>query len=69
MISNNENNNSNKGRKNSSPKQSTKEKTMPTEKEEYILGNYKLGKTIGEGTFGKVKIGTHKITEEKVNQI
>ena len=69
MISNNENNNSNKGRKNSSPKQSTKEKTKPTEKEEYILGNYKLGKTIGEGTFGKVKIGTHKITEEKVNQI
>jgi len=67
MISNNENNNSNKGVKNSSPKQSKKEKTIPTEKEEYILGNYKLGKTIGEGTFGKVKIGTHKITEEKVN--
>ena len=70
MISNKENNNnSNKEGKNASPKQSTKEKTEPTEKEEYILGNYKLGKTIGEGTFGKVKIGTHKITEEKVNQI
>ena len=25
-----------------------------------------LGKTIGEGTFGKVKLGTHIITSEKV---
>jgi 5'-AMP-activated protein kinase catalytic alpha subunit len=25
-----------------------------------------LGKTIGEGTFGKVKVGTHVLTEEKV---
>jgi len=35
--------------------------------EELILGNYRLGKTIGEGTFGKVKIGIHKMTGEKVN--
>ena len=35
--------------------------------EELILGNYRLGKTIGEGTFGKVKIGFHKLTGEKVN--
>ena len=35
--------------------------------EELILGNYRLGKTIGEGTFGKVKIGFHKMTGEKVN--
>jgi serine/threonine protein kinase len=35
--------------------------------EELILGNYRLGKTIGEGTFGKVKIGYHKMTGEKVN--
>ncbi len=25
-----------------------------------------LGKTIGEGTFGKVKVGTHILTGEKV---
>lgn len=25
-----------------------------------------LGKTIGEGTFGKVKLGTHILTSEKV---
>ena len=39
------------------------------EKEVYILGDYKLGKTIGEGTFGKVKLGIHKLTGEKVNNI
>jgi hypothetical protein len=26
------------------------------------IGQYILGKTIGEGTFGKVKIGTHILT-------
>lgn len=25
-----------------------------------------IGKTIGEGTFGKVKLGTHNLTGEKV---
>jgi len=30
------------------------------------LGHYLLGKTIGEGTFGKVKLGTHILTGEKV---
>ena len=39
MISNNENNHSNKGRINSSPKQTKKEIKEPVEKEEYILGN------------------------------
>jgi 5'-AMP-activated protein kinase catalytic alpha subunit len=32
-----------------------------------LLGNYILQKTIGEGTFGKVKLGTHILTGEKVN--
>lgn len=27
---------------------------------------YLLGKTLGEGTFGKVKLGTHVLTGEKV---
>merc|ERR1719504_356420 len=30
------------------------------------IGHYILGKTIGEGTFGKVKLGTHTLTGEKV---
>lgn len=35
-------------------------------KEELTVGNYKLEKTIGSGTFGKVKIAIHSITLEKV---
>ncbi|CAK84768.1 unnamed protein product (macronuclear) [Paramecium tetraurelia] len=30
------------------------------------IGNYILGKTIGEGTFGQVKLGQHTITNETV---
>eukprot|EP00002_Diphylleia_rotans_P025146 TRINITY_DN4978_c0_g2_i2.p1 TRINITY_DN4978_c0_g2~~TRINITY_DN4978_c0_g2_i2.p1 ORF type:complete len:660 (-),score=155.26 TRINITY_DN4978_c0_g2_i2:275-2254(-) len=30
------------------------------------VGNYQLEKTLGEGTFGKVKLGTHLLTGEKV---
>lgn len=30
------------------------------------IGHYVLGRTIGEGTFGKVKLGTHILTGEKV---
>ena len=32
----------------------------------YSLENYSFLKTIGEGTFGKVKLAMHKITQEKV---
>merc|ERR1719253_877840 len=30
------------------------------------IGQYIIGKSIGEGTFGKVKLGTHVLTGEKV---
>lgn len=30
------------------------------------IGSYVLGKTIGEGTFGKVKMATHLLTGERV---
>ena len=33
---------------------------------EYSLENYTFLKTIGEGTFGKVKLALHKLTQEKV---
>ena len=44
-----------------------KDKHNEEENEAFILDNYKLGKTLGEGTFGKVKLGIHKMTGEKVN--
>lgn len=30
------------------------------------VGNYKLGRDLGKGTFGKVRVGTHLLTDEKV---
>lgn len=30
------------------------------------IGNYLIGKTLGQGTFGKVKLGIHIPTSEKV---
>ena len=30
------------------------------------VGHYVLNKTIGKGTFGKVKLGIHNLTQEKV---
>jgi serine/threonine protein kinase len=34
--------------------------------EEEILRDFIIGETLGKGTFGKVKLGVHKITGEKV---
>ena len=31
------------------------------------VGHYVLSKTIGKGTFGKVKLGVHELTGEKVS--
>eukprot|EP01033_Poteriospumella_lacustris_P004455 gene4455-3185_t len=41
------------------------EQQQATEKRQ-IVGQYMLGKTIGEGTFGKVKLAAHMPTGEKV---
>ena len=38
----------------------------PTRK---VIGHFVLGKTLGKGTFGKVKLGTHIITGEKVTKL
>ncbi len=47
------------------PKQKKTKKAKKHEKTKSI-GHYILGKAIGEGTFGKVKLGTHILTGEKV---
>ena len=42
-------------------------KIQKSPKKKYqIIGNYRIEKTIGEGTFGKVKLGIHIPTEEQV---
>ena len=41
-------------------------KDLKLKPHECKIGQYILGKTIGEGTFGKVKIGTHLLTKTKV---
>ena len=39
---------------------------MDPESSKNIVGNYRLECTLGEGTFGKVKLGTHLPTNQKV---
>lgn len=39
---------------------------MTEKQQERRIGNYELGATIGEGTFGKVKLGVHVVTGERV---
>ena len=45
-------------------KKTTDVKLAPNERK---VGQYILGKSIGEGTFGKVKLGRHIPTNEKVS--
>ena len=47
----------------SKPKENRKE---PEKVRTKNIGHYVLGKTLGEGTFGKVKLGVHIFTGEKV---
>ena len=42
---------------------------MKNKSEKDILKDYIIGETLGKGTFGKVKLGKHKITGEKVKYI
>lgn len=41
--------------------------TAPDEKRKKV-GNYVILKTIGEGSFAKVRLGVHLITEMKVSE-
>ena len=44
----------------------TSSKQKPEITVKRIIGDYRIEKTIGEGTFGKVKLGYHIPTEEPV---
>lgn len=37
------------------------------EKKKVYIGNYKVGKTLGEGSFAKVKLAVHCLTGQKVS--
>ena len=50
----------------SSSKMEYEEINSKNERNDIMLGEYKLGKILGEGTFGKVRVGIHKKTQEKV---
>ena len=50
----------------SSSKMECEEINSKNERNDIMLGEYKLGKILGEGTFGKVRVGIHKKTQEKV---
>ena len=39
---------------------------MSSQKQETIIGDYIVKKTLGKGTFSKVKLGIHKVTNQKV---
>ena len=45
---------------------SGKNPSVASNKKDRDIGDYTIGKTIGEGTFGKVKLGYHNMTNEKV---
>lgn len=53
-------------RKNSDPIASAS-KSSSTKSKQEMIGQFMLGKTLGRGTFGKVKLGVHSITGEKVS--
>jgi 5'-AMP-activated protein kinase, catalytic alpha subunit len=40
--------------------------SKPVDQKQFPATQYILGKTLGEGTFGKVKLGTHILTGEQV---
>jgi 5'-AMP-activated protein kinase catalytic alpha subunit len=48
------------------PQRQKKAKKAKKHEKTKSIGHYILGKAIGEGTFGKVKLGTHILTGEKV---
>jgi len=45
-----------------------KKDVITDKKQEYNVKNYCISETIGKGTFGKVKLGVHIPTGEKVSQ-
>jgi len=42
------------------------EPTAPQVPDSRRIGSYRIGRTIGSGTFGKVKLATHELSGEPV---
>ena len=40
-----------------------------TTNQSFVIGNYMVSQTIGQGTYGKVRLGSHIETKEKVGLI
>jgi serine/threonine protein kinase len=41
---------------------------LPSSKEEMeFIGDYKIGKVLGQGSFGKVRLGKHILSDKKVS--
>mmetsp|Transcript_38394 Transcript_38394/g.36770 ORF Transcript_38394/g.36770 Transcript_38394/m.36770 type:complete len:110 (+) Transcript_38394:120-449(+) len=47
-------------------KEEVMKSTQNGSKGKKTIGNYQVGKTLGQGTFGKVRLGTHQSTGESV---
>ncbi len=45
---------------------SRRSSTQPPEQTQKIIGNYLFERTIGEGSFAKVKLAVHRLTNKKV---
>jgi carbon catabolite-derepressing protein kinase len=41
-------------------------RAMPTQKAEQRIGAYDIKRTLGEGSFGKVKLAVHRVTGQQV---
>ena len=41
-------------------------KTDSSSDQSFVIGNYLVSQTIGQGTYGKVRLGAHIETKEKV---
>ncbi|KAI9184321.1 hypothetical protein H9P43_003374 [Blastocladiella emersonii ATCC 22665] len=51
---------------NTSTRAPRRDKNKDNPNEPSVIGNYKIDRTLGQGTYGKVKLGLHQQTNEKV---
>jgi serine/threonine protein kinase len=52
---------------NQSTRSNRKDKNKDNPNEPSVIGNYKIDRTLGQGTYGKVKLGLHIVSSQKVD--